>query len=198
VEKMTLEKYEEVAGFNLEGYYLRSSGGITLSEFMPTREGLEALKENEGYLGVCFIIDNIEQFIWVFQDDTIKTKKVIKSVKNQKKEDKLLEMTIRIFASELNYDVSTYQVRRALDSPPLFNQLLKYQITEYPLYQQHYMLPEYEEESKDKAAAEGARVKATANVKKCANCGWIISKTVEICPKCRRPVEEKFEGKKEE
>ncbi len=195
---MTLEKYEHIAGFNLEGYYLRSYGGITLEEFMPTREGMNSLIEKEGYLGVCFIVDNIEKYIWIFQDDSVKTKKFIKSVKNEKKEDKLLEMTIAIFANELKYDVSAYQIRRALDSPPLFNYLFKYQINEYPLYQQHYMLPEYEEESKDQAAAESARVKATANVKTCANCGWIISTTVEICPKCRRPVDEKFEGKKEE
>jgi hypothetical protein len=195
---MTLEKYENIAGFNLEGYYIKSYGGITLAEFMPTRDGLNSLIEKEGYLGVCFIIDNIEQFIWIFQDDSIKTKKFIKSVKNEKKEDKLLEMTIAIFANETSYDVSSYQVRRALDSLPLFNYLLKYQINEYPLYQQHYLLPGEEEVSKDLAAADTARAKATANVKKCANCGWIISKTVEICPKCRRPVEEKFDGKKEE
>ena len=108
---MTLEKYENIAGFNLEGYYLRSSGGVTLAEFMPTREGLKSLYEKEGYLGVCFIIDNIERIIWVFQDDSIKSKKFIKSVKNEKKIDKLMEITIAVFANETNYDVSSYQIR---------------------------------------------------------------------------------------
>jgi len=194
---MVLEKYEEIAGFNFEGYFLLSRGGISLQEFMPTFDEFKNMIEKEEYLGVLFVIDNIAQNIWIYQDDEVKTKKFVKSIKTERKEKKLAELTITIFANELQYDISSYKIYRALDHYEPFSQCFKYQINQYPLYQQHYLLPQFEEEEKDKASEEKALTEATANVKACANCGWILSANLTVCPKCHRSPREKFEGKKE-
>lgn len=194
---MVLQSYEDVAGFNLEGFYFREYGGIVLREFVPTKDGFESLLEVKGYLGVCFIFDNIEKLIWIYQDDAVKTKKYVRVIKTEKKDEKLAELTKEAFEKELNYDISGYSVKNALSYQEVFSKIYKYQINEYPLYTQHYLLPEYEEEEKEKAAKEEAKAEASANIRKCANCGWIISANAAICPKCRRPTSEKFEIKKE-
>ncbi|MHA1273532.1 MAG: hypothetical protein ACTSQP_00735 [Promethearchaeota archaeon] len=192
-----LEKYENIAGFNLEGYFIKYLGGIKVMEFIPTVEEFEGLKADKTYLGVCFIVDNIEKKIWVFQDDEIKTKKYVKSIKTEKKDKKLTELTKRIFEDELNYDISSYTVHRAKDNLGLFNKLFKYQINEYPLYKKHYLLPQYEYEEEEKEIQETVKEELSANVQKCANCGWLISANLTVCPKCHRSPREKFEGKKE-
>jgi len=191
---MVLENYEEIAGFNLEGYYISSSGGLSLMEFIPSKGNITSMNEREDYLGVLFVIDNIDKKIFVFQDDSIKTKKAVKSIKSEKKEAKLTDLTSAVFANELEYDISAYSVKRALDYIEVFRQYLKYQINEYPLYKQHYFLPEYEDEETSADKEIGAP-EVASNLKACANCGWLISGELTICPKCRRSPREKFEGK---
>ncbi|MHA1293377.1 MAG: hypothetical protein ACTSQJ_12000 [Promethearchaeota archaeon] len=191
-----LEKYEEIAGFNLEGYYFIVHKGIRLQEFIPTKSNFEELPQKEGYSGVCFIFDNIEKIVWIFQDDDIKTKKFVKSIKNETKEKKLAELTVSIFANELNYDITNYEIKRATIHGSSFLEIFKYQINQYPLYQQHYLLPEYEDLEKEKEKIKSIKEDSSANIKKCANCGWIISANLTVCPKCHRSPREKFEGKK--
>ncbi len=181
-------------GFNLQGYFIQSLGGLKLQEFIPTKDEFESLREKEDYLGVCFIIDNIEKLMWVFQDESIKTKKFVKSLMGESKDEKLAKLTEEVFANELNYDIGAYQVKRALNYRELFFRLFKYQINEYPLYKQHYLLPEFEEEEKEKAEATQTKEEVSSNVRKCANCGWIISTKVTVCPKCHRSPDEKFES----
>jgi len=190
---MVLELYEEIAGFNLEGYYLSSSGGFNLAEFIPTVGGVEELIQKEGYLGVYFIVDNINNRIYVFQDKSVKTKKTVKSIKTDKRESKLTDLTNAIFANELEYDIRSYAILRALDHMEIFKRFFKYQINEYPLYKQHYLLPEFEGE--DEYDTTEAAVEVSSNLKECANCGWMLSSNLTVCPKCRRSPREKFEGK---
>ncbi len=113
---------------------------------------------------------------------------------SESKDEKLGKLTAEVFANELNYDIGAYQVKRALNYRELFLRLFKYQINEFPLYKQHYLLPEFEEEEKEKAEASQAKEVVTTNVRKCANCGWILSAKTTICPKCHRNPQEKFEN----
>ena len=99
-----------------------------------------------------------------------------------------------LFENELNYDISNYSVHRALDNLGLFTKLFKYQINEFPLYKKHYLLPQYEGEEEEEEIQEEAQAEVAANIKKCSNCGWIISADTEICPKCKRSTNEKFES----
>lgn len=192
---MVLEIYEEIAGFNLEGYYISSSGGISLAEFIPTVGGVEELSEIEEYLGVYFVVDNIEKRIFVFQDERVKTKKQVKGIKSEKKDGKLLELANKIFEKELEYDITSYDVKCALTNMEIFKRFFKFQINEFPLYKQHYVLPEFEGEDEGDTSEETAAAEVSSNLKECANCGWMMSANLTVCPKCRRSPREKFEGK---
>ena len=192
---MVLEIYEEIAGFNLEGYYISSSGGISLAEFIPTVGGVEELSEKEEYLGVYFVVDNIDKRIFVFQDERVKTKKQVKGIKSEKKDGKLLELVNKIFEKELEYDITSYDVKCALTHMEIFKRFFKFQINEFPLYKQHYVLPEFEGEDEDDTSKETAAAEISSNLKECANCGWMLSANLTVCPKCRRSPREKFEGK---
>ena len=189
-----LEKYEDIAGFNLEGYYIKQIWGLKVLEFIPTKETFDGLIEEDGFLGVCFIIDNVNKHIWVYQFDNVKAKKYVKALKSEKKDKKLSELTKNLFENELNYDISSYSVHRALDNLGIFTKVFKYQINEYPLYKTHYYLPQYEGEEEEQGVQEEAQAEVSANIKKCANCGWIISANTTVCPKCKRSPREKFEG----
>lgn len=198
---MSLQKYEDIAAFNLEGFYLRIGNGLELMEFVPTFNNYYGMKEKEGYLGVFFVFDNINQEVWIYQDDEIKTQKVVKSLKKEKKVRKLAEKTVQLFVDMRNVDITSYAFVRAKDDEDALLELFKYQINEYPLYTQHYYLPRYEGE---KEALEVGAVEQweseeeVSTVMECKNCGWVISKGAEVCPKCRRDPTKKFDGEKEE
>ncbi|TFF90683.1 MAG: zinc ribbon domain-containing protein [Promethearchaeota archaeon] len=190
---MKIPYSQDIAAFNLEGFYLSSKGGFRMLEFIPTKVRFDELSTQEDYLGVCFVVDNIEKKIWVYQDDTIKTKKIVKPIKNEKKQKKLQSKTETLFEKLMEYDISDFEVLNGLENLGQFTQLFKYQINEFPLYSQHYYLPQYEHEEEAKAAEEEAQEEVTANLKKCPNCGWLISADTEICPKCKRNIENKEE-----
>lgn len=194
---MVLQKYENIAGFNLEGLTLRYYGKLELIEWIPNYDSFYSLPQQEGYLGLDFVVDNINKMIWVWQDDNIKTKKQIKKIKNESKESKLCEKTTELFEDLLNYDISSYDCKRAVKYKETFLKLFKYQINEFPLFKQHYYLPQYEgeEEALDHGVVEEEEAEELSNLKKCANCGWIISADTTVCPKCHRSPREKFEKK---
>jgi len=195
---MVIQKYEDLAGFNLEGFTLRYYGRLELIEWVPTYNAFYNLPQEEGYLGVDFIFDNIEKRIWIWQDDNIKTKKPVKKIKEESKESKITKQVQELFESLSNYDVSSYECKRAQRYKDTFMNLFKYQINEYPLYNQHYYLPQYEGEQDafEHGVSEEDDKEEISSVKECVNCGWLISAETTVCPKCRRSPREKFEGKK--
>ena len=74
-----------------------------------------------------------------------------------------------------------------------FYKLFKYQLNEYPLYNTHYPLPQFENMILEEQSKEEAQAEVSSNIKSCANCGWILSANLTVCPKCKRSPREKFE-----
>ncbi|MGV9204938.1 MAG: zinc ribbon domain-containing protein [Promethearchaeia archaeon] len=181
---MVLQKYEDLCGFNIEAYYLSNVAGVSLQEFIPNFRKFETMISRDDYLGVLFVFDNIEKNLWVYQEKEKKAKGIAKKIKKESKEKKLTKYVEKVFEKEKNYNISSYDVKRALDDMQAFRQLFKYQINEYPLYKQHYLLPEYEALQQEETVEEQAKEEASANLKKCANCGWILSADTTVCPKC--------------
>lgn len=192
---MPLDELKDIAGFNLEAYYIYEHGTVRMAEFIPTMTRFGTLSENEEYLGVSFFVDNIEDRIWVYQDEYVKTQKPVKKLKKEKKDEKLQKLTASVFEKLLNYSIEGYDVKRALSYKDHFMKIFKYQINEFPLYKKHYLLPQYEAMEGYKEAEEELPEDTEPTVRKCANCGWIISANTEICPKCKRPADKKFEEK---
>ena len=182
--KMVLQKYEDICGFNVEAFYLSNVAGLSVQEFILNFRNFETMISRDDYLGIVFVFDNIDKDLWVYQEKEIKAKGIAKKIKKQNKVKKLAKYVEKVFEKEKNYDISGYDIKRALDDKQAFRQLFKYQINEYPLYKQHYLLPEYEALQQEDSIKDEAQEEASANLKKCANCGWILSADTTVCPKC--------------
>jgi len=174
------------AFWNITGYNVVLEGVPTLKEFIPSQSLLAEYSEIEGYMGVSFIFDNIDKYLWVYQVPEIKAKGWVKKFVNESSEKKLKKMTFKLFENELNLDVSEYFVRRADEDRPEFEKLFMYEIAEFPLYTKHYFKPEYEVKLAEEKSKEEVKEVASKTLKECPHCGWVVSQKAEICPKCKK------------
>lgn len=172
------------AHWNLEGYNIILEGIPVLREFIPSQSILVEYSEIPGYLGVTFIFDNIGKFLWINQVQDVKGKGWVKRFLKESSEKKLKEMTFKLFEQELKVDVTEYFFRRANNARVEFEKLFMYELAEYPLYTKHYFKPEFEQHAVEEQKEE---VKESLNqsLNECPSCGWVVSKTAEVCPKCK-------------
>jgi len=176
-----LPKYKPA--WNLEFYRVVDKAQLEIEETQPTREVIDLYSEIPDFAGIVFIFDNLNKIIWTWCSRYVKSSSWAKKIIKEKNPNKVAQLVLKHLQDEMQVDLSDYKVAKVVEGehPNEFEELFLYDVVDYNLYKQHYYKPEYQHLYDYMQENE-----PESQTKKCKNCGWIMSISKNICPRCRK------------
>ncbi len=176
-----LKKYKPE--WNIEFFVVKQKIDLVIEETQASRDIIDIYSEIPNYVGITFVLDNLNKIIWTWCSIYQKSKGWAKKLIKEKKPQKFADLVLKQIQEGFKSDLSDYKITKVIegDHPNEFEQLFLYDIVGYNLYEKHYTKPEYESQfiSQEQSKVESA-------TKKCKSCGWILSETKNICPRCKK------------
>lgn len=181
--------------FNIQMYNAIDNVDLMIRETHPSREVIDLYEEAVNYYaGLTFVFDNLSQIIWVWipiygpkKRGWVKKLARLghKCVESQDPSvcKKFSKEVIERLEEELNCTITNYEVKPVIEGqhPDDFEYLFLYEVQEYGLYSQHYFRPDVQM----RMPMEEYDAPSEEPVRKCPNCGWIVSKDATHCPRCK-------------
>jgi len=171
---------------------------LMIRETHPTREVIDLYEEALNYYaGLTFMFDNLSQIIWIWipqygPDKRSWVKKAAKygrKYKDKGKEKykrKLVDLVKEKLERDLDCKIENYEFKVVLENqhPDDFEYLFLYEVQEYGLYSKHYFRPDVQ-----MRMPMDTEVHVEEKVRKCPDCGWILSKEATKCPRCKKELD---------